>query len=166
MSCGNLAVVGGESRAESSSRIALDQDDVGVELIARVFHRIDDATGEHAQRLVRTHNVQGEVWLDLEVFERLIEHRTMLTGRHHGGFEFSRPAAQILDHQGELDGVGPRAQDCDNPAGFWQFLRSPRSRCTRRTAVDSFDHSLLQQPFAWAKLAPFFVVSTIGRRFV
>ena len=106
---GNLAVVGSESRAESRGGVALDQDDVGLEAKAGVFHRIDHAAGEHAQGLVRTHDVQVEVRLDLEVLEHLIEHRAMLTRVHHGRFEFSRSAAQIVDHEGELDGLRPRA---------------------------------------------------------
>jgi hypothetical protein len=72
----------------------------------------------------------------------------MLTRVHHDRFEFSRPAAQILDHEGELDGVGPRAQDCDDPASFWQCVHSPKRRRTRRANVNHFNHLLPEKPFA------------------
>jgi hypothetical protein len=105
----NLAVVGGESRAESRGGIALDQDDVGLEALARVFHRIDHATGEHAQCLIHTHDVQVKVCLDFEVLERLIEHRAMLTRVYNSRFEFIRSMSQLVDHEGELDGLRSRA---------------------------------------------------------
>src|ERR1700722_6282398 len=53
----NLAVVGGESRAECRSGIALDQDNVGLEAMACVFHRIDHAARKHAQCLICSHDV-------------------------------------------------------------------------------------------------------------
>jgi hypothetical protein len=84
---GNLAIVGRESGAEGRGSIALNQDDVGLEAEARVFHRINYAPGEHAQGLIWTHDVQVEVWLDFEVLQHLIEHRAMLTRMHYGCFE-------------------------------------------------------------------------------
>jgi hypothetical protein len=77
--------------------------------------------------LVRSHDVQVKIWLDLEVLERLIQHCAMLTRVHNGRLEFSRSAPQLVNHERELDGLWSRAQDCDDPARVWQ-LRSLQGR--------------------------------------
>jgi hypothetical protein len=59
----------------------------------------------------------------------------MLTRVHDGRFEFSRSAPQLVNHEGELDGLRSRAQNCDNSARLWQ-LRSLQGRGCGRATVE------------------------------
>ena len=77
--------------------------------MAGILNRVENTPGKRAQRLVRPHDIEIEIWLDVEILQRVVEHRAVLTRVYNPGFKFIGPAAEFLDHNRKLYGLRPRA---------------------------------------------------------
>jgi hypothetical protein len=83
----NPAIVSSKGRSKSGGGVALYQHHMGLKAVARIFDRVQDASGKRVERLVRAHNIQVEVGLDLEVLENVVKHRPMLASVYHRGLK-------------------------------------------------------------------------------
>ncbi len=64
--------------------------------------------------LLRRHDVEIDIGLELELLEHLIEHLPVLAGRHHDAFGAGVSAERRHDRR-ELDHLGSGTEDGDHP---------------------------------------------------
>ena len=89
---GNLAVVSRQRRSKRGSSIPLHQHHIGLEAMTRIFDCVQYARGKRVQCLIGTHYVQIKVRLDLEKFQGMVEHASMLTGVNDRSLKLFRPS--------------------------------------------------------------------------
>ena len=111
MAYGDLLVKGRERRGGAGGRVAMDQDDIGLDLLQDVAHAGEHAGRDVVQVLPLLHDVQVEVRLDLEDPEHLVQHLPMLPGDAHNRLKLFRTLLELLHQRAHLDGLGAGSEN-------------------------------------------------------
>src|SRR5574344_1413792 len=80
-------------------------------LLEHVTHSVEDTYSHICQVLTLLHDVQVNIRLDIEYFEHLIEHFTMLTCYAYDGSKFLVSLLEFLNQRTHLNSFGTSAED-------------------------------------------------------
>jgi len=109
MAHGDPMIEGGQRRRKDRCRVALHQDQVGLFLREVPVQSENRGHGEACQGLVRAHEVQVRIGLDVEGLQDLVEHLPVLGGDADPRLEPAGPL-QFADDRGQLDRFRPCAE--------------------------------------------------------
>ena len=110
----DLVIKGGERAGEGRRRVALHDDPLGAPAVEHPGDPRQHRPGQVGEILVRSHDVEVPIRLQLEQFEKLRQHLAMLSGDADLAFELG-PRRQFADHRRELDRFGSGAEDEQDP---------------------------------------------------
>ena len=78
---------------------------IGFALFEHITHTVKDANGNIGQVLSLFHDIQVNVWLDIEYFQHLVKHFTMLTRYTYYCFKFIWMFLKLLYQRTHLDSL-------------------------------------------------------------
>ena len=136
-----------ESATQGGGRVALDEHPIRAERGDRSADPAHELSRQVGEALLRGHDVEVDVGLELELLEHLVEHLPVLAGRHHDALG-ATPSAQLGHNRRKLDHLGAGTEDGDHSHGgapsrarrrvFAHAVR-PRTRCDQATS-DAIAH--------------------------
>jgi len=145
----DLPVLGRQRGHHHGRGVALHQDPVRP---LRDQDRVEvgeDARGQPRQGLPGLHEVQIDVWRQVEQGEHLVEHLAVLRGGAGADRKLVRPGLERADHRRHLDRLGPRAEDGQHPQ--WPACVSPPIQFHPRINQAPSSFFLFPSSFIWAR---------------
>ena len=133
MSDRNLKIEAGKSRHEGCGGVAMNKDHIGFLFFQYFPDPVQNIGRDIEQGLTVFHDVQIIVWNNVEGFQYLIQHLTVLGGNaYHGLNPF--PCFQLVDERAHLDCFRSCAEDQHHlfQISTPVFLRYDRRRAVRR----------------------------------
>ena len=107
----NLGIKCGKCSGGRSGGVAMDKYHIGLALLEDITHAIKYANSHICKVLSLLHDVQVNIWLDIEDFQHLVEHFTMLTCYAYDGFKLFCVFLELLHQRAHLDGFWTSAED-------------------------------------------------------
>src|SRR5882672_4698205 len=109
----NAPVECGNARCEGRRRVAVHQDYVGSERIEDSVKPLKRAAGYAAGALRGAHEIEIEIWNDVEEREYLIEHLSVLCGHTHAWIKTGVYPQRVHEWR-HLDRRWPRAKHAED----------------------------------------------------
>ena len=107
----DLPVLGGNCRCGDCGSVTLNQDPVHLCVSQHRIEFSQNTGGQGGESLLRSHQVEIDVRLNIEDLQHLIQHFTMLRRDTHTNVELVWTPLQSLDHRRHLDRLGSSSHD-------------------------------------------------------
>ena len=108
---GNPRVKSRQRAAQSSRRVALHVDDIGLRIGHHRLQRRENPRRRRGQRLAGSHRVEIVIRNNAKDFQHLVEHLAMLRGHRDANIELRGPRLHVQNDGAELDGFRAGAED-------------------------------------------------------
>ncbi len=118
----DLMIISSKASSQRRGCIAMDKNDIGLELRENVFHSLQNGNSYISQILPRTHDIEIEVRDDLEEIQDLVKHLTMLAGNAYPRLE-TIIVRQCQGYRGHFDSLRPRTKHTKSLLSHYRPIR-------------------------------------------
>lgn len=106
MSDGNLPIESGQCGSHGSGGVTMNQYHVGSKVGQHTAHTQQNFRGDVVQVLIRSHDVEVIIGMDVEYLKHLVQHLAMLGRDTDARVKVLRVLQKRLDQRSHLDGFG------------------------------------------------------------
>ena len=107
----NLSIECSKGSSGRSCGISVDKYNIRLALFEHITHTVKDADSHIGQILPLFHDIQVNVWLNIEYFQHLIEHFTMPTCYTHDCFKLFCVLLELFYQRAHFDGLWTGYED-------------------------------------------------------